>query len=126
MSGVSKGTQTATNTFIVLGTLALIALAITAGRKPTDEPARCDERLLTMGPIVWDPQGAIPHPGESHSVTLDYRLTPNGDVADITVSGTESDYDSIAINALTNARFQAASSGAEDQLCRHVIRLQLD
>ncbi len=125
MSGVSEGTKTATNTFIVLGTLALIALVIAAGRSPAPEVASCGERLLSMGPIIWDPQGAIPHPGDSHNVTLDFRLTPEGEVADIAISGAESPYDSIAVHALQNARY-AEEPAAADQLCRHSLRLQLD
>ena len=126
MSGISQGSKATTNLFMLLGILALIALVFAAGRQNEESLTHaCGERLITMGAVVWDPTAAIPEPGESHMVSLGYRLTPSGEIADIEVSGAESPYDATAINALRTAKFKTQPD-AEDLLCQQRIRLQLD
>lgn len=127
MSGVSKGSQTATNTFIVLGIVALLALAFATGRddNPPEPQPTCAERLVSMGPVVWDPLGAIPHPGQPQLVTLDYTVDANGNISAIQVTGQASKFDAIAITALNKSRYRPHPD-AVDLLCSHTYRLQID
>ena len=55
MSELIPGSKATTNLFMVLGGLALAALALTVSDRDAPPSATCDERLLAMGPVVWDP-----------------------------------------------------------------------
>ena len=126
MSELSPGSKATTNLFMVLGALALAALALTVSNRDTPPPATCDERLIAMGPVVWDPLGPILHPGDIKTVTLDFTLTPDGTVQDIAVAGTASEYDTIAIQALQQANYSADDTNPDELLCSHSITLRLE
>lgn len=126
MSELSPGSKATTNLFMILGGLALAALALTVSNRDAQEPATCAERLISMGPVVWDPLGPILHPGDTQTVTLEFALTPDGVVQNITVAGTASDYDGIAIQALQQAQYAADDSNPDDLLCSYPLTLKLE
>ncbi len=129
MSQLSPGSKAITNLFIVLGVLTLVALAVSVSRKQGTEDlspaAICKERFISMGPIVWDPYGPIIHPGDTQAVSLAYTVNADGSTKNIRITGTTSEYDSVAINAAQKARY-AADPDAEPVTCGYNMTLRLD
>jgi hypothetical protein len=132
MSSLSPGSKSATNLFMVLGVIAMIALAISVNRNPNSlaieqTPAvLCEARLISMGQVVWDPDGPILHPGNTQIVSLTYMLTNAGEIEDIRVASAPSAYDSVAIRAAQNAHYASIAPDAEPLRCSHTFTLRLD
>jgi hypothetical protein len=124
MSELSPGSKATTSLFMVLGVVALLALAFSVGNR--EAPAGCAERLLLMGPVIWDPKGPIPHPGDEYSVTLNYLLAPDGTVQDAAIAGTPSEYDDLAKDALGRARHAPDESNSADLRCTYTFVLKLE
>jgi hypothetical protein len=105
MSELSPGSKATTNLFMVLGILALAALAVSVGNKKEGPQQSCDDRLIQMGAVVLTP-------GEERSVTLQYTVMHDGSIDNIEVLGDPSQYDEIAIRALQQARYNEASGSS--------------
>jgi hypothetical protein len=131
MSTLSPGSKATTNLFIVLGIITLIALAVSVSRKQglTDDElspaAMCKARFISMGSVVWDPYGPVIHPGDTQAVSLAYTVMPDGRTENISVAGTSSKYDEVAINAARKARY-AADLDASPIMCGYSMTLRLD
>ena len=132
MSSLSPGSKSATNLFMVLGVISLIALAISVNRNPTSSaneqtPAMlCKARLISMGQAIWDPDGPILEPGITQIVSLTYTLTNAGKIVDIRVASTPSAYDSVAIRAAQNAHYASIAPDADPLKCSHTFTLRRD
>ena len=129
MTTLSPGSKATTNLFIVLGIITLIALAVSVSRKQGTEDlspaAVCKERFISMGQVVWDPYGPVIHPGETQAATLAYTLMPDGSIKNVSIAGTSSKYDEVAINATRKARY-APDPDANPVTCGYSMTLQLD
>jgi TonB family protein len=131
MSTLSPGSKATTNLFMVLGVITLIALAVSVSRKQelADEElspaALCKARFISMGSVVWDPYGPVIHPGDSQPVTLAYTVTPEGRTENISVVGTSTQYDEVAITAAQKARY-APDPEAKPVACGYNMTLRLD
>ncbi len=132
MTSLSPGSKSATNFFMVLGVIALIALAISTNRSPTSSAneqspaALCKARLISMGQAVWVPDGPILDPGNTQIVRLTYTLTNAGKIEDIRVAGTSSAYDSVAIRAAQHARYAPITQDTESLRCSYTFTLRRD
>jgi hypothetical protein len=129
MSQLSPGSKATTNLFMVLGVIMLIALAVSVSRKQGTEDlspaAVCKARFISMGQVVWDPYGPVIHPGETQAVTLAYTLMPDGSIKNISIAGTSSKYDEVAINAARKARY-SPDPDSKPVMCGYSMTLQLD
>jgi hypothetical protein len=129
MSQLSPGSKATTNLFIVLGVIMLIALAVSVSRKKDTEDlspaAMCKARFISMGQVVWDPYGPVIHPGDTQAATLAYTVMPDGSIKNISIAGTSSKYDEVAINAARNARY-APDPDASPVTCGYSMTLRLD
>ena len=63
MTELSPGSKATTNLFMVLGVVALIALAVSVGRNNSPSAASCGERLIKLGDVTWDSRDPVIHPG---------------------------------------------------------------
>jgi hypothetical protein len=124
MSELSPGSKATTSLFMVLGVVALLALAFSVGNREEKAAAGCAERLQKMGQVVWDPQGPIPHPGDEHTVTLSYLLAPDGTLQDVSVTGTASEYDDLARDALRRAQHIPDVTSSEPIRCSYTFLLK--
>jgi hypothetical protein len=126
MSELSPGSKATTNLFIVLGIAALIALAVSVDRENPASAASCDERLLQMGDVVWDPVSPVINPGDTQVVTLEYTVATSAMIENIRVISEPSEFDEVAIDALGKARYTQAEDNSDPLTCSYSITLRLE
>jgi membrane protein involved in colicin uptake len=124
MSTLSPGSKAATNLFIVLGIVVLIALAVStqqSGNQKTENYSgitNCDERLIKAGSFIWaDGQNVMP-------VKLSYALHADGTVTDIKVISTPSANDAAAMQAIAMSSFAPAPLDSAAVNCEHSFTAQ--
>jgi len=120
MSELSPGSKATTNLFIVLGLLALGALAVSVGLNNTGQAKDCGERLLSAGQADLSGQN-----DSANAVILEYVVTATGEIRDIRVVSKTSPGDETAVNALLSSRY-APEEGAEPLTCRYSYSLPAD
>jgi hypothetical protein len=124
MSTLSPGSTATTNVFMVLGMISLVALALLFNSNDPAEPASCEERLVRMGTVVWDPNGPIIHPGKVQTVTISFAVAASGKVSGAEIVGPQSDYDQVALAALHKARYTTIDA-APTLRCTHSFKLSI-
>jgi hypothetical protein len=124
MSTLSPGSTAATNLFIVLGIVALIALAIStqqSGNQQADNfsvATNCDERLIKAGSLSWTNGQNLA------SVELAYTLHADGTVTDIKVISTPSANDAAAMQAIAMSSFTPAPQDSAAVNCEYSFAAQ--
>jgi hypothetical protein len=124
MSTLSPGSKAATNLFIVLGIIVLIALAISTQQSGNQKAGdfsvvtSCDERLIKAESFIWaEGQNVLP-------VKLSYALQADGTVTDIKIISTPSANDAAAMQAIAMSAFNPAPQGSAAMNCEHSFTAQ--